>query len=254
MFISKSIATSGDKFRDEHSVYFDGTNDNRINCGSDSSLDVGTNSFSVSVWYKAIDSTGSKEFWPIVAKGHSLSSGDGWAVSHLNSGSNLQKIFFDTVTSAGGGERDTEITGTNSVSFNTWIHLCCTFDNANDLLSVYINGNLASTRDVGDIPDLTDNSDIFLIGNDANSRDFEGYISEVAYYNGKALSEADANTLFNDGNPYDHKQGNSNAYLAGWWRCGDGIESAKGSTVFDMSGNGNHGTIENGPVFSSDQI
>ena len=33
---------------------------------------------------------------------------------------------------------------------------------------------------------------------------------------------------------------------------GDGTEGGSGSTVYDMSGNGNDGTVENGPVFSAE--
>ena len=33
---------------------------------------------------------------------------------------------------------------------------------------------------------------------------------------------------------------------------GDGVENGTGSTIYDASGNGNNGTVENGPVFAED--
>ena len=58
--------------------------------------------------------------------------------------------------------------------------------------------------------------------------------------------------MYNGREPYNHKEGIASAYLKGWWRLGDGSEGGSGSTVYDMSGNGNDGTVENGPVFSAE--
>jgi len=49
MFPSRRITLGGDKFRDEYSLAFDGTND-FITCGD--VLDQGTGNFSISVWFK----------------------------------------------------------------------------------------------------------------------------------------------------------------------------------------------------------
>ena len=82
MFSTRRIATmGGDKYRDEFSLAFDGSND-YVDCGSDSSLDVGTSKFSVTAWFKvAADSNGT-----IVSKGDGLSSANyndhGWAISY----------------------------------------------------------------------------------------------------------------------------------------------------------------------------
>ena len=248
MFISKNISliNEGADEKDFHAMYFDGKTLNAINCGSASSLDVGTGSFSVSVWYKVVNVTGTQIYFPIVSKGRGLTdSGNGWCVTHINDGSGIiNKIYFDTVA---GGVRKNEITGTNSVSFNTWTHLACVFSNASDTLSVYINGVLASTPGVGDIADLGDGSNIFYIGRETGTaRQFEGYISDVAYYR-VALDASTISTIYNNGNLYDYVNGVVSNKLKGWWRPGNGAPNmiGTGDIIPDLSGTGNDGTVEN---------
>jgi len=237
---------------DRWSMYFDGTNDNRINCGSDSSLDVGTKDFTISAWFKSVDSSGSKDFWPIVTKGRSLGSGNGWAVTHVDSSTNDNKIFFDMVTSSGGGSRDIEQTGADAVVMGQWHHVVCVGDNTNNLMYIYIDGSLTNTANPITIADVTDDSEEFYIGNDSSSRDYEGYISDVAFYNDIAFTAEQVSTIYNNGLPYNHKDGIQSSKLKGWWRMGDGVENGTGSTIYDASGNGNNGTVENGPVFAED--
>ena len=237
---------------DRWSMYFDGTNDNRINCGSDSSLDVGTKDFTISAWFKSVDGSGSKDNWPIVSKGHSLGSGDGWAVTHIDSSTHSNKIFFDLVTSSGGGTRNIEQTGADIVNMNQWHHVVCVGDNTNNLMYIYVDGSLTNAANTITVTDITDGSDVFYIGNDANSRDFEGYISDVAFYNDIAFTAGQVTTIYNNGLPYNHKDGIQSSKLKGWWRMGDGVENGTGSTIYDASGNSNDGTVENGPVFAED--
>jgi hypothetical protein len=254
MFNSRKISVlGGDKFRDDYSMYFDATNDNRVNCGSDSTLDVTTSDMSVSVWCKAVDGGGSKDYWPVVAKGNSLgTSGDGWAINIFDTDSNPGRIYLDTID--GSGTRQTANTSDNAISLNVWSHIVGTVDNSNNVLKLYINGSLIATNSSFTTADIADGSNSFYIGNDQDSRDFKGHISDVAFYKGVALSQADIYTLYNGREPYNHKEGIASTYLKGWWRMGDGAENGSGSTVYDMSGNGNDGTVENGPVFSGDII
>ena len=252
MLPSRRITSlSGEHLRDEYSMYFDATNNNRVNCGSDSSLDVGTSSFSVSAWFKAEDSGGSKDYWPIVSKGDSLSPGDGWAVTLVDSSSHTKKIYFDVASSAGGGTRQSGITSADAYTLGTWNHYVATMDQDNDGIKQYLNGTRIVTTGSITLGDITDGSMNFFIGNDNDSRDYEGYISDVAFYKGVVLNASQVATIYNGGEPYNHKEGVASAYLKGWWRMGDGKEGGSGSTVYDMSGNGNDGTVENGPVFST---
>tara|TARA_R100001015_G_C4618052_1_gene174467 strand:+ start:27 stop:800 length:774 start_codon:yes stop_codon:yes gene_type:complete len=236
---------------DRWSMYFDGTNDNRINCGSDSSLDVGTKDFTISAWFRSVD-PGSKDFWPIVSKGDSLGSGDGWAVTHVDNASHSNKIYFDTVTSSGGGTRNTEQTAADAVNMNQWHHVVCVCENSDDKMHTYVDGSLTNTANAMSISDITDGSEAFYIGNDGNSRDYVGYISDVAFYNDIAFTAGQVTTIYNNGLPYNHKDGIQSSKLKGWWRMGDGVENGTGSTIYDASGNNNDGTVENGPVFAED--
>ena len=253
MFPSRRIVTmGGEKLSDQYSMYFDATNDNRVNCGTDSSLDVGTSSFSVSAWFKAEDSGGSKDFWPVVSKGDSLSGGDGWALSLVNTDSISKAIYLDIATSGGGGTRQSGISAENAWEFGKWYHCVVVMDQPNDSIIQYLNGVHIETDGSKDLADITDNAEEFYIGNCDDSRDYEGYISDVAFYKGVVLSASQVATIYNGREPYNHKEGVASAYLKGWWRMGDGKEGGSGSTVYDMSGNGNDGTVENGPVFSGE--
>ena len=236
---------------DRWSMYFDATNDNRVNCGSDTTLDITTSDMSVSVWCKAVDSGGSKDYWPVVAKGNGLSSsGDGWALTISDTDSNPGRIYFDTVDGSSG--RISAVTGDSAISLNVWNHIVGTIDNSNDVLKLYINGSLAVTNSSFTTADIADGSNSFYIGNDDNSRDFEGYISDVAFFKGLVLSGAQVTTIYHGGVSYRHDTGVGNANLNGWWRMGDGKENGTGSTIYDASGNGNDGTVQNGPTFAED--
>jgi len=63
-----------------------------------------------------------------------------------------------------------------------------------------------------------------------------------------ALSSSDITAIYNSGTPTDL----TSLSPVGWWRMGDGTESASGTTIYDMSANSNNGTLENGPTYSTD--
>ncbi len=75
---------------------------------------------------------------------------------------------------------------------------------------------------------------------------FNGYVDEVATWN-TALSTAAITSIYNNGTPIDlANSGNYNGYtsnLKGYWRFSEG----NGTTAYDISGRGNHGTLTNGP-------
>ena len=73
---------------------------------------------------------------------------------------------------------------------------------------------------------------------------FGGGISEVVLYD-KALSSSEVATIYNGREPYNHKEGACSSNLTGWWRMGDGLERASGSTIYDMSDSSNNGTMNN---------
>ena len=73
---------------------------------------------------------------------------------------------------------------------------------------------------------------------------FDGYFSEFAIYN-KVLSESEVATVYNSREAFNHKDWSGAPNCKGWFRFGDGNESGSGTTIYDMSGNGNNGTFTN---------
>ena len=224
MFPTRRITTSGgDVFRDEFSLAFDGSND-YVDCGSDSSLDVGTADFSFSVWFKVLTKGGS-DYHDIIAKGHTLGVGDGWGIALVESD---KRIYFDT---NGDVARQNASTAINVWDFNKWHHIVGTRSNSANELKIYLDGVLVATNSSVTNDDVGDASLNFGIGKGENSRYFKGNIADIAYYN-KALSASEAKTLYNGREPYNHKEGVCSSNLQAWWRMGDGAFD-------DFSGSGN---------------
>jgi len=202
-----------DVFRDEKSLAFDGTND-FVDCGSNSSLDVGTNDFSVSVWFK-VSTKGGSDYHDIVAKGNTLGSGDGWGICLVESNN---AIFFDT---NGDVARQNAISPSDSWEFGKWYHIVGTRSNSADTLKLYLNGVLVATNASATNDDLGDASINFKIGTSESGRETKGNISEVAYYN-SALTINQVKTIYNGREPYNHKEGVASGNLQAWYRMGDG--------------------------------
>ena len=80
-----------------------------------------------------------------------------------------------------------------------------------------------------------------------------GNISDVAVYS-KELSASEVSTIYNNRNGYNHSTGVASANLTGWWRMGDGVENATGTTIYDASVNSNNAILTNmdGSEFQQD--
>jgi len=179
----------GDVFRDEYSLEFDGTNDyvnlgNQTNSGDD---------ISVAAWVKLSVS----QVAPIITFGQ--------LYFRLNSSTEI-RFWADS-------------TGNSTITtipncLNKWIHLAVSSDAG--VNKVYANGVLLETE--------TDTT----LGNSAaasyigrySTAYFEGKISDVTIYN-KVLSTSEVKTIYNDGEPYNHKDGICSGNLTNWWRMGD---------------------------------
>lgn len=219
MFAKGRITTTGDVFRDEKSLAFDGSND-YVDCGSDSSLDVGTNDFSVSAWCK-VSTKGGSDYHDIVAKGNTLGSGDGWGICLVESNNT---IFFDT---NGDVARQNAISPSDSWEFGKWYHIVGTRSNSADTLKLYLNGVLVATNASATNDDLGDASINFKIGTSESGRETKGNISEVAYYN-SVLTINQVKTIYNGREPYNHKEGVASGNLQAWYRMGDGALDESG--------------------------
>ena len=220
----------GDVFRDEFSLAFDGSND-YVNCGSDSSLDVGTSEFSVSIWFKR---TVADDRMTMVAKGNSFTSSpydnDGWALGVFNTNNYL---YFDIHAGSGGSSIKKSAIYSVALDANRWYHVVATrtTNGANSVYSLYVDGvrkNFVTAVD-GGADDLlaadgtiSDANNDFTIGRESGGSEyFTGNISDVAYYN-KGLTKSEVKTLYNGREPYNHKEGVCSGNLQAWWRMGDG--------------------------------
>ena len=240
MFSSRRITTlGGEKLQDQFSVVLDGTDD-YVACGSGTTLDVGASAFSVSAWFYPTGNTGDA----IVSKGHSLGSGNGWALSI----SANEAIYFDIHDASA---RDITKTANSVITLSTWNHVVAVRPSGTtEGRAIYVNGVDITHSNEEDVETITDASLNFEIGNCENNREFASHISDVAFYKGIALSASQVATIYNGREPYNHAEGVASSYLNGWWRMGDGTEGGSGSTVYDMSGNGNNGTLQENAAFS----
>jgi hypothetical protein len=229
----KQVVLGGDEFRDEYSIYFDGTNDYIT-----SSTLTFTDSMSFSFWVKT-DSSGSGAF-----------------LTSYEDGSNAVTIgtYNDKV--------DARFAGANTISraSDTWTHaqwnyvVCvCDSGTATTGLTVYING-VVSTTSTSNSLGLSDATGTVIGARNHSSSygyDYEGYISDIAVYN-TLLTASQVNTLYNGREPYNHKDGIVSGNLTAWWRMGDGKERGIGTTVYDESSGTNNGTMINNSSFSGD--
>jgi hypothetical protein len=133
----------------------------------------------------------------------------------------------------------------NVVSFDDWLYVTLTIDSDySGNIKLYINGIL----DKETINTL--DSDLITSGNlefggfgDVNSF-FTGLLKDVRIYN-KALTSDEVEELYNKDYIPDG--------LIGWWP----LNETEGDTVYDLSGNNNHGTLKpdyptNSPQWSED--
>ena len=236
MFPTRRITLGGDKFRDEYSLSFDGTND-YVDCGNDSSIQMGTNDFSICAWIKkAVDN----ENAVIVAHGRDTDPRWFFRIDD----SNKLEMFSDDGTG-------TSLISASTITGTGWNHVALSWDRDSATgAKIYINGVLDAERDGTDEQGtLTNSSYGTLIGarrttGSTIAQYWNGKISELALYS-SALSASQIKTIYNGREPYNHKEGVASSNLVGWWRMGDGLENHSGSTIYDMSTNSNNGTMTN---------
>jgi hypothetical protein len=134
----------------------------------------------------------------------------------------------------------------NSATFNVWQHVVAVCDTVS--VRIYVNGILKSTS-ASNCP--TSSATDLHIGDSPNraQRQFNGLIDDVRIYN-RALSPDEIKRLYAMGGSKlqaSRKGGSSlDQGLVGYWSF-DGGDMAK-NTAYDRSGQGNNGTLTNGPV------
>tara|TARA_R100000152_G_C6766849_1_gene191931 strand:- start:507 stop:1718 length:1212 start_codon:yes stop_codon:yes gene_type:complete len=209
MFPTRRIITSsGDKFRDEFSLAFDGTNDYIATGGKP----VDTADATYVFWTKSSVSGSSNR--AIFAHGNdrvgefslAYDSG-GKALLYLHS--SLYQYWDDGA-------------GNSHVSDGKWHHVAVVVDiDSMPDCKLYIDGveMPQGARSTSATATAYGNMEI---GRANSTTEFEGSISELAVYD-KHLSISEVKTLYNGREPYNHKEGVCSSNLQAWWRMGDGV-------------------------------
>ena len=146
------------------------------------------------------------------------------------------------------------VQSTTTATTGIWYHLAATFSKSSGKLTLYVNG--AQEGQVTGLTDydITGTTDALIIGaKKYYTLPPDGYVNgaidEVAIWD-EAITAAEITALYNSGSPLaansDAGDYASSANLKGHWRFAEN----SGTTAYDISGNGNHGTI-NGSTYST---
>ena len=226
MLGSRKVTTlGGDKFKDEYSLAFDGTDDYIATTLNGNTFD---GDFTISAWVK----NESEDIY------HSI-------FSHYQDSDNYMNFYIpkSSVTSANKigfhgkvGGTNYYVTGTTQIfATNDWVHVVFTQDDSSNAQFMYVNGvvDQDETRDFD-----MDMAGTTYIGklSPSSSHIHQGNISEIAIYD-TALSASQVKTLYNGREPYNHKEGIASSNLKAWWRMGDGtLDKASLDRAGDDSG------------------
>lgn len=224
MFTSRRIATSGggDKFRDEYSLAFDGSNDYISIPETTYDVDGGTVSFT---------------FW---AKRNNISVQNLVMASH-NSFKNINlhsngSMYIETDTN--------EDTASATITQDTnWHHYVITCNSGT--VAMYQDGVALSMNDDSISDDITFNKI-----STSSSKVFNGNISEIAIYN-CTLTANQVKTIYNGREPYNHKEGVASGNLTSWYRMGDGTLDTYGVICNEKNNTLGTDVVVNG-TFDSD--
>lgn len=212
-----------------YAIKFDGTND-YVNCGNSNSFNIAGSSITIEAW---IYTKNISQNWQSIAGKQSGAIG----VYGLIIDDNTRKpalylrIGYSGGLISGWGIRVRAIT---ALEQDKWYHIAATYDGTT--AKIYINGKLDnSTACSGNITNEPA-TDPFSIGMN-NTACFNGYIDEVRLWDiARSETEIKANM---------YREIGTNANLKAYYKMSDGT----GTSLTDNSGNGNTGTLTNGPVW-----
>ena len=245
MFPSRRITTiGGDKFRDEYSLEFDGTDDH-VDMGDVTTFD-GLNDLTIACWVKT--PTGASGTHYFLSKGAYNNADSAWSFN-IGPDSSNGRIMF-SVSNSLYAYRNNCITA-YGYTLGSWNHVAVTYSNTDDEIYFYINGTQISPgSEAGTYISIPNSSKKLRVANNDGSNWLEGGVSDAVIYN-SVLSHSEIHSIYNGREPFNHKESPFSSNLVGWWKMGDGLEGGSGSTIYDMSDNSNNGTI-NGAVFRGD--
>ena len=202
MFPSRMISTvGGDKFRDDYSLEFDGSNDTlrlfpHYSWGT---------SKSICFWCKPYQVDNYRSFF-----GSKTTAG--YARMTQNNESTSLQIESDGCSTAVGMSDSSTI-----MVVNKWTHVTFVWG-SDDKVSLYIDGKFIAKMSSA----LVGSSmTVEHIGYGYSSYPFYGKMADFACYD-VALTANQIATIYNSREPYNHKEGVAASSLARWYRMGDG--------------------------------
>ena len=222
-------------------LQFDGSS-SYINLGNNPSIQRGL-PVTISAWMKASDLTALATNDCVVATGGSLNNYSGATLQFY--GNSIETDFGDN-GSPGPSNRESKIEPITS-NANTWYHVVGVIRGAGDM-NLYVNGADVGGSYSGSGGAIAYSTDPATIGSTAwHNGICPGAIDDVRVYD-RALSASEVQQLYNVGagthvntSSQNLQNGSTLANgLVGMWTFDGGDIS--GSTIYDLSGNGNNGT------------
>jgi len=184
-------------------------------------LDMGTVDFVLEAWFKTT-STGT---WRSMIRKRRTGPNPGYELGIAN---NDQIYAF----AHDGSNTAMVYDGVGGFNDGKWHHVIAVFDR-DDVISLYLDGELMNTASMATVGNL-DNDEILSVGSERGVDCFwDGCIDEVRIYRGRTMTLSEVrHNLLNYHNPV--RDG-----LVLWLP----MEEGEGTTVHDVSGHGNDGTI-----------
>lgn len=218
---------------------FDGNNDYI----STTDIDYGTgNTISISAWIKFSSCTADGTICFIVSKGQYIGSSP-----YSLFVTDTQKIGFSVRENAGN-----VFYSSDTYNDDNWHHIGVSFDGSKAI--IYVDGIKIGTS--ATYSPLNNNELVIIGGDDADptNRPFAGSLDDVRVY-ARTLSADEVYRLYTLGKPNvinsKASQGDTlTEGLVGYWK----LDETSGTTAADSSGNGNTGTLTNGPTWVTGKI
>ena len=240
MFPSRRITScSGDKFRDEYSLSFDGSNDWVSGGAFTNFIADNATSATFGVWMKSSDDgSGSDSSACLIGE----RTGKNFMIAK-NAGNTTVKLMY---TEVNGGNEDACVSTTEMFD-QQWHFIVGTYSSG--VSKIYVDGVLEDTQD-NSPPSGTDtqldcdSANLGIGGESGAARNYYGKISDAFVYT-STLSANDVKTIYNNREPFNHNGWKNISTLKAWYRMGDGLENSSGTTIYDMSNNTNNGTMSN---------
>jgi len=207
-----------------HSLYFDGTDNQRVEVGD--VLNMGTNDFTLECVVKTESNTG------LISKG---GAGDAWWQLQVIAGGIISFSLSDGIESTG------DVGGLTDIRDGIPHHVAVVVDRIEGIFTVYLDGKHDGEQDISPVTGSLNNTVPLRLG---ISRSLGGEsikkLDEVRIWDHKRTKHQIQENMNRLLNPYT-------SGLIGYWRFDEG----SGTTVFDKSINSNDGTLILGPVFDS---